>query len=155
MCKQSAKELAGDDWTLGDLSRISTEDFWTWVKLDTIGYDGHSYLAIDKFFDFERELWFVFGKCMWRKHWIVYQDYMKYVRNDIVKPFRVKILRYAKCVQEMHELAKYLPPPSMKGESAMTANWGFLNKEFTTGDIQLAISDRIPKSMRDEFDNHL
>ena len=45
---------------------------------------------------------------MWRKHQSVYQDNMKYVRNDIVKPFRVKILRYAKRVREMHELAKQL-----------------------------------------------
>ena len=48
---------------------------------------------------------------------------MNYVRNDIVKPFKVKILRYAESVSEMHELAKYLPSPSMKGESAMVANW--------------------------------
>ena len=53
-CKQSAKELVGDEWTLGDPSRVSTEDFWTWVKTDTIGYDGHPYLAIDNCVDFER-----------------------------------------------------------------------------------------------------
>ena len=47
-CKQSAKELAGDEWTLGDLSGLSTEEFWTWAKTDTIGYDGHPYLAMDK-----------------------------------------------------------------------------------------------------------
>ena len=73
---------------------------------------------------------------------------MKYVCNDIVKPFKVKILCYAKSVREMHELAKYLPSPYMKGESEMVANWSFRNKEFTTGDIRLAISDGLPKSMR-------
>ena len=77
MCKQSAKELAGDDWTLGDLSRISTEDFWTWVKLDTIGYDGHAYLAIDKCVGFKKELWFKLGKGMWRKHQRTFRDHAK------------------------------------------------------------------------------
>ena len=75
---------------------------------------------------------------------------MKYVRNDIVKPFRVKILRYAKRVREMHGLDKYLPLPCMKGESAMAANWALRNEEFTTGDLRLAIRDGLPKSMRYE-----
>ena len=97
MCKQSTEELAGDEWTLGNLSRVSTEDFWTWEKSDTIRYDGHAYLAINNCVDFERELWFELVKCMWRKHRSVYQYHMKYVRNDTVKPFKVKILR-ARCM---------------------------------------------------------
>ena len=40
---------------------------------------------------------------------------MKYVRNDIVKPYKVKKIRYAKRVRKMYDLAKYMPPPSMKG----------------------------------------
>ena len=53
-CNQSAKKLAGDEWNLGDISRVYTEDFWTWTKTDTIGYDVHPYLDIDKCVDFER-----------------------------------------------------------------------------------------------------
>ena len=82
--RQSAKELVGNEWTLGELTWISAEDFWTWVKTDTTGYDGHDYLARDKCVDFERELWFELGKCMWKKDRSVYQDHMKYVHNDIV-----------------------------------------------------------------------
>ena len=54
----------------------------------------------------------------------------------------------------MHELDKYLPPPPMKGESAMSDSWALRNEEFTTGDIQLSIRDGLPKSMRDELDDH-
>ena len=117
-----AKELAGDEWNLGDLTGISTEDFWTWAKTDTRGYDGNDYLDQDKCVDFNRELWFELGKCMCRKHLSVYQDHMKYVHNDIVKPFKVKILYYATRVCEMHDIEKYLPPTLMKRESAMAAN---------------------------------
>ena len=60
---------------------------------------------------------------------------MKYVRNYIVKPFKVKILYYAKRVREMHDLAKYLPPPSMKGDIAMADNWSIHNKEIMISDI--------------------
>ena len=70
-CRQLAKELAGDEWTLGKLNGLSAEEFWTWEKMDTTGYDGHDYLALDKYIDSERDLWFKFGKCMWRKHWSV------------------------------------------------------------------------------------
>ena len=35
-CKQSAKELADDAWTLGDMSRLSAENFWTWAKRDLL-----------------------------------------------------------------------------------------------------------------------
>ena len=126
--KQLAEELTSDEWNLGDMSGLFTEDFWNWSKTDNIGYDGHLYLAIDKYVDFERELWFELGKCMWRKYRSVYQDHMKYFHNNIVKTFKVKILRYTKRVREMHDLAKYLPPPLMKGESAIIANWSVRNE---------------------------
>ena len=79
---------------------------------------------------------------------------MKFVLNDIVKPFKVKILRYANRLQYMHELAKHLPPPSMNGKSVMAANWSVRNKEFTNSDLRLSIRDGLPKSMRDELDDH-
>ena len=47
ICRQSAKDLAVDEWTFGELTRLSAEDFWTWAKKDTTGYDGHDYLARD------------------------------------------------------------------------------------------------------------
>ena len=53
---------------------------------------------------------------------------MKYAHYGIVKPFRVKILRYAKILRAMHYLEKYLPPLTMKVESEMAANWSVRNK---------------------------
>ena len=91
---------------------------------------------------------------MWRKHHSFYQDHMKYVRNDIVKPFKVKFLRYADRVRELHDLAKYLPTPSMKGQSAIADNWKVHNQDFTASDIRLAIKDGPPKYMRYEFYDH-
>ena len=85
-CRQSENDLAGNECTIGDLTGISVEDFWTWAKTDTTGYDGHDYLARDKCVDLGRELWLELGECMGRKHRSVYQDHMNYVCNDIVKP---------------------------------------------------------------------
>ena len=142
--RQSSKELAGDDWNLRELAGISAEKLWNWYKKDTTGYDGHEYLTWDKCIEFNRELWCELGECMWRKHQNVYQDHMKYICNDIVNTLKVKILYYAERVREMHELAKYLPPPSMKGEIYEAANYTVRNQEFTDSEVQLIIKDRPP-----------
>ena len=103
-CKKTVKDLAGDKWELGALNGISTDDFWDWAKKDGIGYVGDSYLGLDECVDFDKEIWLELGKCMWRKHRSIYQDHLKYVRNDTVKNSRVRILCYAKRVTEMHDL---------------------------------------------------
>ena len=72
---------------------------------------------------------------MWRKHRSVYQDHMNYIRSDIVKHFKVKVLHYAERVSEIYDLARYLPPPLIKGESADVANWTACNQEFTASEV--------------------
>ena len=47
------KEIADDEWTLCELTGISTENFWTWENTDNMGYDVHDYLAWDNCVDFE------------------------------------------------------------------------------------------------------
>ena len=121
-CKQSANDLARYSCDLGALKDLSTDDFWNWEKKDGIAFEGDDYLGRDRFICYEKELWLELGKCMWRKHQSVYQDHLKYIRNDIVKPFRVGILRYSKRIMEIHESEKYLPPPLIKGESYDAAN---------------------------------
>ena len=79
---------------------------------------------------------------------------MKYICNDIVKPFCVRIIRYTEIVREMHELAKYPLPTFMKGERAMSANWTVWNQELTVSEICLAIKDGLPSSMQDELEYH-
>ena len=110
-CKPLENYIVGYTWDLVLLKEISTEYFWTWTKKDGIGYDEYSYLGLDKCIDFDNKLRFELGKCVCRKYQSVYQDHLKYVRNDIVKPLCVGILCYAEPVVEMHYLEYYLPPP--------------------------------------------
>ena len=56
--------------------------------------------------EFDKHILFELGKSMWRKHHSTYQDHIKYIRNDIVKPFRVIIIQYTEHICEMHNLAK-------------------------------------------------
>ena len=49
----------------------------------------------------------------------------------------------------MHDLAKHLTPPSMKGGDYEAANWKAPNKEFSVDDIRVDIKDGLPSSMQD------
>ena len=122
-CRKLARELAGYEWNFRELTGIYAEALWTWAKTDTTEYDRYPFLPWDKCVDFDREIWFELGKCMWRNNRRVYQDHMEYICNDIVKPLKVKILRYTERVRDMHELAKYFSPPSIKGNIAEADNW--------------------------------
>ena len=87
---------------------------------------------------------------MWRKHRSVFQDHIKYLCKDILKPFRVVIIRYAERVKEMHDLSKNLPPDSMKGDSFEADNWKFGTKELSVHEIRVAIEGGLPLSIQDD-----
>ena len=74
---------------------------------------------------------------MWMKHRSVFQDPVKYIQNDILKPFRVDIIRYDELDCLMHNLAKYVPPRSIKGDDYDKIDWKFCDKEFSEYDISV------------------
>ena len=78
---------------------------------------------MEKWVNFEKDIWFELGKCMWSKHRGVFQDHLKYICNDIVKPFCVGIICCYEHVQEIHDPEKHLPQTSMKGKSFETDSW--------------------------------
>ena len=45
-----------------------------------------------------------------------------------MKPFGVGILRYAERICEMHDLAKYVPPPLIKKYEYYQADWAIHDK---------------------------
>ena len=65
---------------------------------------------------------------MWRNNQSTFQDHVKYINNNIVKPFRTGILHYAERVHEMHDLTKYPPPPLMKVGEYDQAYWNVRDK---------------------------
>ena len=91
---------------------------------------------------------------MWKKHRIVFQDHVKYIHNGIVKPFRVGIIQYVKRVHDIHNLSKYLPPPSMKGDILESDSWDILDKEWSESEIFVAIKNRLPITMQDELEDN-
>ena len=115
-CKELAKGLTGDQRILGLANSVTMDQFGTWSRVGRCDNMGDPISGSELSAYFEKEFWFNFGKSMGRKHWSIFQDHVKYIHNDIVKPFRLIILQYAERARDMHNLAKYTPPPSMKGD---------------------------------------
>ena len=111
-------------------------------------------MRLDKYVDFKKDIWSKFGRAMWRKHQSVYQDHLEYICNVILKPFHVRNIHHAKCVQDIHNLANNLPNPSMKGNGYVSANWKFHNETFSVNDSQVAVKYGLPSSMQDEVEEN-
>ena len=93
------------------------------------------------------------GKIMWWKHWSNFKDNVKYIHNDVAKPFRVSILQYNELANEMNELAKYFTPhhpPSKKYDMYGQAKWRVRDCNFTVYDIRVTTKDGLPTFMQDE-----
>ena len=83
------------------------DQFWTWAKTD----GRYAYVAVmtgaERCTYLEKYLWSELGNSMWRKHIYVFQYHVKYIQNDILKPFRVDIIQYDECFRVMQNIAKY------------------------------------------------
>ena len=87
-------------------------------------------------------------KAMRRKYRSVFQDHLKYICNEIVKKFRVIIIHYAERVQDTHDSAKHLRPPSMKGNGYESANWKVHDKNYLLMIFKLLLRADYPHTCR-------
>ena len=70
-----------------------------------------------------------------------------------MKPFSFGIIQYVGHIQDMHNLIKYLPPPSMKGGEFEQADWNVRDKEWNEDVISVATKYRLPISMNNELED--
>ena len=88
------------------------------------------------------------------KHRSVFQEHVKYIHNDIVKPLRFVILHYSERVHEMHNLEKYLPSILMKVVGTKEAGWDIYEKVLNEYFISVATKYGVPASMQDELEDN-
>ena len=77
---------------------------------------------------------------------------MKYIHNEIVKPFRVRIVQQAERVHNIHDMDEYLPPTLRKGDMYDEANLIVRDCNFTEDDIHVATKDGLPCYMQDDME---
>ena len=144
-----AMGLAGDHLGLGENKDVTMEQFCTWTKAEVIDGSGDIYLGLDRYSNFEKYLWFELVQSMWRKHWSTLKYHVKYISNDIVKPFRLVILHYDEHVREMYDLDKYLLPPLQKGWGCNHTYWNVCGKK--TNEEKICVSTKeVPSTSMQE-----
>ena len=111
VCKKTEKTYVRDKWKLVEAKDVNTENLWDCARVDVTHVDKEPVSGAEHCNGTKEEIWFDLRKSICRKHWSTFQDHVKYIHNEIVKPFRVNILHYGERVREMHDIYKYLPPP--------------------------------------------
>ena len=123
-------------------NNVTIEQFEYLDNEDCVNSGGYAVTGVNISIDFKKELWFDMGKSMWRKYLYVSQGHVKYNRNDILNLFRTVIVQYAERVCEIHDINKFMPPSSKKGDEYDQADW-------TVRNIHVVTKDGLPSSMQD------
>ena len=84
---------------------------------------------------------------MWFNQRRTFQDHVKFIHNDIVKPFGIGIIQYTERFWDMQDISKYLPPHSNKGGYFEQTDWDIRDKYFNEDVIHIATKDWIPTSI--------
>ena len=66
--------------------------------------------------NFDRSLWFILDRSMWKDHCNIFNVHIYYARNEIKKAFKISIINYDERVCKMFEMSKLIPPPRRKNE---------------------------------------
>ena len=78
---------------------------------------------------------------------------MKYIHNEILKPYSVIILQYDDRNRNMHELDKYLTNLSTKGNMYDQTNCKVCDQYFTEDAIRVSTKIGIPTYMQDDMED--
>ena len=89
---------------------------------------------------------------MWRNSRNVFEEQKRYLDQNITKPFNWNMMKYCKRVRELYDCLQYLPPPSMKGDGFIEADWVTLQTAPAEIRISRAIRDGLPEVMQAELD---
>ena len=114
------------------------EQLQNWAKVNAIKGSGDPISGLDRCTYFEKQLWLELENSMWSKHRSTFQDHVKYIHNDIVKPFIVGIIQCTESARDMHDPAKYLPPPLTEGKEYSDADWTVCDKYLYENEIDVA-----------------
>ena len=56
--------------------------------------------------NFERHIYYKIGKIIWHDHGSVYEEQLKYLQNDICKPYKYSMIQYTERVRDLFEILK-------------------------------------------------
>ena len=107
--------------------------------------------------EFEHRVWFQLYRHMWRDSRQAYDDQLRYLEVDIVKPRVLGVLDMLRRVEQMFRLQLHLPPPSIANQTYESADWGKRDTPATPQMIRRVQHNALPEvykeALRDETDD--
>jgi len=94
---------------------------------------------------------FEIGKLAWETPHKVYEDHLRYLGNDIIKPLAMTVKELELCFDKMYSLKKYLPPPHKRDEDAFDANWSKKNEPIEFDEQRRSHFNALPTSYKESL----
>ena len=142
----------------------SEDDFHAWLTTEEVGSENENeepdldrdteraVRAADKVdkvcLHYERLVMFEVGIKAWRTHNDVYDEHMRYLKNDIVKPINMSIQELLDRVEDMYLFKQFIQPPSKKGQDAGDANWKKRDEVIDGEEQRNTVFNALPNSFR-------
>jgi hypothetical protein len=96
--------------------------------------------------EFEHRVWFQLYRHMWRDSRQAYDDQIRYLEVDIVKPRVLGVLDMLRRVEQMFRLQLHLPPPRIvANETYESADWVKRDKPATPQMIRRVQHNALPE----------
>ena len=147
----------------------NVEKFYAWLKEDDdVPEDplerasqvkgGAVFMTGDEYCtEFEHRVWFQLYRHMWRDSRQAYDDQLRYLEVDIVKPRVLGVLDMLRRVEQMFRLQLHLPPPSIANQTYESADWGKRDTPATPQMIRRVQHNALPEvykeALRDETED--
>ena len=80
------------------------KEFWRFSKADDQDDDAYLITGEACYKCFECELWFELGKSICKKNHSVFKDHVRYILNNIQKPYKARIFHYDERLREVFKL---------------------------------------------------
>ena len=80
------------------------DNLWKFDEANGQDDDRNSISGRERCIGIECYIWFHLVKSLWKKHRSFFNKHLRYVTNDIHKPFKVTILYYSEHINEIFEL---------------------------------------------------
>ena len=139
----------GNQWTLGGGNNVSVQQLQTWSKADYHDSEGGAISIAYWCKGFNKELLFYMVNGMQRKYFSVFQYQVKYIHNNIVNPYRVGIIQYAKHVHDIHDIYKFIPPHLKTVNEYDQSYWNIRNNLLYDDEIRATTKYALPTFIQD------
>ena len=99
----------------------------------------------------DRMVNFEFGKLAWETPHEVYEDHLRYLSNDIIKPLVMIVKEMVLRFNKVYTLKKYLSPPYKRDEDATEADWDKLKVPVTFDEQRRSQFNALPTSYKESL----